>query len=115
MSGGSMEYVHVNIEKAARYIQWELANERLRLDKGVLDDVGSYYKEHNADKPYIQSPLALKQEVVRRMEESLAIMRKAAIYAKAVEWLTSGDDDYESFCIGLDEDLEKVEKTGGVE
>lgn len=114
MSGGSMDYVHGNIEKAARYIQWELANERLRLDKGVLDDVGSYYKEHNADKPYIKSPLALKKEVVRRMEEALSTMRKAAVYARAVEWLTSGDDGYESFCIGLDEELAKVEKTGGV-
>ncbi len=110
-----MEYVYGRINDAAGYIQRELANERLRLEKGVIEEVGSYYAEHNADKPYIQSALALKQEVVRRMEEALAIMRKAAIYAKAVEWLTSGDDDYESFCITLDEELDKVEKTGGVE
>ncbi len=110
-----MDYVYGNINEAAEYIQDQLAAEMLLLKRGVWEDVANYYRERYPNKPYLSGPLKLKKKVIRRMEEALSTMRKAAGYARAVEWLTSGDDGHESFCIGLDEELEKVEKTGGVE
>jgi hypothetical protein len=57
----------------------------------------------------------LTDAVIKRLRDALKCVRKAAIYAERVEWLTSGDDGYENFCMNTDEELADCEKHGGVE
>ena len=115
MSGGSMDYVFVKIREAARHIQNELANAELRRKSGRFFDVSEYYQKQNHDVGYLKSPEALTDAVVKRLIDALMCVRQAAIYAERVEWLTSGDDGYESFCLRLDEELADCKKHGGVE
>jgi hypothetical protein len=115
MSGGSMDYVYWRINEAARHIQGELANAELcRRNKRFLD-VGKYYREEYPELDYLQSPEALTDAVIKRLRDALMCVRKAAIYAERVEWLTSGDDGYENFCILTDKELADCEEHGGVE
>jgi hypothetical protein len=115
MSGGSMDYVARKIKDAAWYIQRELANAELcKKNKRYFDVFDGYKKEHPELK-YLQSPKALTDAVIKRLRDSLVCVRKAAIYAERVEWLTSGDDGYENFCIRLDKQLADCNEHGGVE
>lgn len=115
MSGGSMDYAFWKIDEAATHIQRELANAELRRKSGRFLEVGEYYRENHPDVDYLKSPEALTDAVVKRLRDALACVRKAAIYAERVEWLTSGDDGYESFCMRTDEQLADCDKHGGVE
>lgn len=115
MSGGSMDYVCWRINEAAEHIQRELANAELRRKSGRFFDVSKYYKEEHPDVGYLKSPEALTDAVVKRLIDALVCVRQAAIYAERVEWLTSGDDGYEAFCLRLDEELAECKKHGGVE
>ena len=115
MSGGSMDYVAWKIKEAARHIQQELANAELRQKSGRFFDEAKYYQENHPDVDYLKSPEALTDAVVKRLRDALICVRKAAIYAERVEWLTSGDDGYGSFCMRLDKELADCEKHGGVE
>jgi hypothetical protein len=114
MSGGSMDYVSFRISDAARHIQRELANVELCRKNKRFFDVGRYYKEEHPDVDYLKSPEALTNAVIKRLQDALMFVRKASIYAHRVEWLTSGDDGYENFCMRLDEQLAECEKHGGV-
>ena len=115
MSGGSMDYVAWKIQEAARHIQIELANAELLRKSGRFFDVSKYYQEKHPDVDYLKSPEALADSVIKRLRDALLCVRQAAIYAERVEWLTSGDDGYESFCLRLDEQLSDCKKHGGVE
>jgi hypothetical protein len=115
MSGGSMDYIFGHINEAARHIQRELANVELCRKNGRFFDVSKYYQEERLDIDYLKSPEALTDAVIKRLRDALKCVRKASIYAERVEWLTSGDDGYENFCIHLDEELADCEKHGGVE
>lgn len=115
MSGGSMDYVFSKIQEAARHIQHELANAELCRRSGRFFDVSKYYQEKHPDVGYLKSPEALTDAVIKRLQDALVFVRKAAIYAERVEWLTSGDDGYEAFCLRLDEELADCKKHGGVE
>lgn len=115
MSGGSMDYVFSKIQEAARHIQHELANAELCRSRGRFFDVSKYYQEKHPDVGYLKSPEALTDAVVKRLIDALVCVRQAAIYAERVEWLTSGDDGYEEFCLRLDEELADCKKHGGVE
>ena len=115
MSGGSMHYAYVHINEAAEHIQQELANAELRRKSGRLFDVAKYYQENHSDVVYLKSPESLTNAVIERLRDALVCLRQAAIYAELVEWLTSGDDGYESFCLRLDEELSDCKKHGGVE
>lgn len=115
MSGGSMDYVAWKIQDAARYIQRELANAELCKKNRRYFDVYEGYKKEHPELAYLQSPEALTNAVVKRLQDALVCVRKAAIYAERVERLTSGDDGYEHFCIRLDEQLAECDEHGGVE
>lgn len=115
MSGGSMDYAFWKIDEAASHIQRELANVELRRGSGRFCDVSNYYQKEYPDVDYLKSPEALTDAVIKRLRDALVCVRKASIYAKRVEWLTSGDDWYESFCTRTDEELADCEKHGGVE
>lgn len=115
MSGGSMDYAYWKIHEAASHIQHELANAELRRKSGRFLDVAKYYQEEHPDVDYLKSPEALTDAVIKRLRDALKCVRKAAIYAERVEWLTSGDDGYENFCMRLDEELADCKKHGGVE
>lgn len=115
MSGGSMDYAYRKINDAAEYIQRELANAELFRKNGRFFDVSKYYREKHPDINYLKSPEALTDAVIKRLQDALVCVRNAYIYAERVEWLTSGDDGYENFCMRLDEQLADCEKHGGVE
>lgn len=110
-----MDYAFWKIDVAARYIQRELANAKLCQKSGRFFGVGKYYQDEHPDIDYLKSPEALTDAVVKRLRDALICVRKAAIYAKRVEWLTSGDDGYEAFCLRTDEELTDYEKHGDVE
>lgn len=114
MSGGSMDYAYGKIQEAAMYIQHELANAELCRKNGRFFDVSKYYSEKHSDIDYLKSPEALTNAVIKRLRDALICVRKAAIYAERVEWLTSGDDGYEDFCMRLDEQLADCDEHGGV-
>lgn len=115
MSGGSMDYVYGRINEAARHIQNELANAELCRKNGRFFDVNKWYQEKHPELAYLQSPEALTDAVIKRLRDALVCVRKAAIYAERVEWLTSGDDGYENFCMRTDKQLAECEEHGGVE
>lgn len=115
MSGGSMDYVAFKIRDAAQHVQHELANAELCRKSGRLFDVSKYYQEKYPDVAYLQSSEALTDGVIKRLRDALICIRKAAIYAERVEWLTSDDDGHEEFCMRLDEQLADCDKHGGVE
>lgn len=115
MSGGSMDYVAWKIKDAAMHIQNELANAELRRKSGRFFAVSKYYHDKHPDVGYLKSPESLTDAVIKRLIDALVCVRQAAIYAERVEWLTSGDDGYESFCLRLDEELSDCKKHGGVE
>jgi hypothetical protein len=110
-----MDYAFWKINEAAIYIQRELANAELCRKNGRFFDVSKYHRENHSDIDYLKSPEALTDAVIKRLRDALICVRKASIYAERVEWLTSGDDGYEAFCIRTDEQLADCEKHGGVE
>lgn len=114
MSGGSMDYVSWKIQDAANHIQKELENSELRRKSGRFFDVSKYYQDRHPNVGYLKSPKALTDAVIKRLSDALICVRKAAIYAQRVEWLTSGDDGHESFCLRLDEELSDCKKHGSV-
>lgn len=120
MSGGSMDYCYCKMGEAADCIQGEIALIEKRLRAGVtaeeiVGNVNSYYTERHPDVPYLASPKALLKETLKHMRHALKVIRQASIYAERVEWLTSGDDGYESFCLRTNEELAKCKERGGVE
>jgi hypothetical protein len=115
MSGGSMDYAYWKIHEAANSIQEELANMELKRKEGRLLDVYKQYKEEHPELDYLKSPETLTNAVIQRLRDALVCVRKASIYAERVEWLTSGDDGYENFCMRLDKELAESEKRGGME
>ena len=115
MSGGSMDYVAWKIQDAARHIQDELANAELRKKHKRYYDMYEGYRKEHPELTYLQSPEALTDAVIERLRDALVCVRKAAIYAERVEWLTSGDDGYENFCMRTDKQLKDCEEHGGVE
>ena len=102
-----MDYAFCRIDDAANYIRSELA--RIEEDKKNynLDDYepSKYDRSWHPDKTYFASAEALQDEVIRRFKDALVVMEMAARYAERIEWLTSGDDDYSSFCVRCDETI----------
>jgi len=110
MSGGSMEYVFSRIGYAAE----EVATEIEKMKKVALDEmwISPYYKKNYPDCDWINDPAKLKERVLKHMQDALDTLRRAEVYARRVEWMTSGDDGYESFVLRTEEELAELEKKG---
>ena len=107
MSGGSMDYVCFKIEQAAEDVATYLREVEQRED--TLDFLASdYYIKHYPDDERINSRERLKANVLGRLRDAVHALKVAAVYARRVEWLSSGDDGYESFVIRTDHELSKL-------
>lgn len=47
--------------------------------------------------------------VIEELSMAVRVFRRATVYARRVDYLLSGDDDEESFLVGLREDLEAAD------
>ncbi len=129
-----MDYIYGNINNACREVQRALAEMKLRHEKGIFptettgvkksywrDEDGKWAKDSKGRRKFIlvatghHDSRELSERTIKHLSDALITMRRAAIYAERVEWLTSGDDSEQSFCERLEDQLSKVEKTGGVE
>ena len=104
-----MDYVFCRINEAAEYIEGELALLEAKKKDGVLINPCDFYIKKYPNIEYLTTPEALTDAVISRMRAALACVRKASIYAKRIEWLTSCEDGYESFCLRLDKELKESE------
>lgn len=116
MSGGHFDYNYYHFDYIAddidEYINGhELDDddvERYIIDHELDDSEKEYIRNH---KHTIPNRYAYKDEVVEKMKEGLAAIRKAYIYAKRIDYLLSGDDGENSFLNRLQKDLYKLNKT----
>ena len=110
MSGGSMDYVCFRIQQAAEDVASEIVRiEREMYEKGYGSfKVFDYYKDKYPDNPDLKDGKPLAEAVLKRLRSALKSLKEAAVYAERVEWLTSGDDGYESFVVRTDEDLREI-------
>lgn len=116
MSGGHFDFNYYHFDYIAEDID-EYINGH-ELDE---DDVERYIRDHDLDdseKEYVRinkhtipNCCGYKDEVVEKMKEGLAVIRKAYIYAKRIDYLLSGDDGEASFLQRLQKDLDKLNET----
>lgn len=116
MSGGYFDFNYFHFDYIAEDID-EYINGH-ELDE---DDVERYIRDHDLDdseKAYIRkhkhtipNRYCYKEEVVEKMKEGLAAIRKAYIYAQRIDYLLSGDDGEKSFLNRLQKDLDKLNET----
>jgi hypothetical protein len=88
MSGGSLDYGYFKIEMIAEQIEGEIKQNNRLAEYGYADKY--------------------RKEVIEKMKEAINKLKEAAIYAKRVEWLVSGDDSEESFLDRLSNDLKEL-------
>ncbi len=133
-----MDYVFSQIDKACDEVQRALAEMKLRHEKGIFPtettgtkkiywrkEDGTWARDSNGKRKCKRKFILvatghheskeLSVRTIKHLEDALLTMRRAAIYAERVEWLTSDDDDEQSFCERLEKQLSESEKTGGVE
>lgn len=116
MSGGHFDYQYYNLDYIAEDID-EYINGH-ELDE---DDVERYIRDNeleDLEKDYIRKHkhtipnyYGYKDEVVEKIKEGLAVIRKAYVYAKRIDYLLSGDDGEASFLSRLQKDLDKLNET----
>ena len=88
MSGGHFEYQEYKIDEIAESIDH------------YIDGTGEEDESANA--------CGFKPETLEELKTAIAILRKAYIYAKRIDYLLSGDDGEESFHRRLKEELSKL-------
>ena len=116
MSGGHFDFNYYHFDYIAEDID-EYINGH-ELDE---DDVERYIRDHDlddSDKEYIRkhkhtvpNRYDYKDEVVEKMKEGLAAIRKAYIYAQRIDYHNSGDDGEKSFLKKKKKDLDKLNET----
>lgn len=116
MSGGYFDFNYFHFDYIAEDIDEYINGHELDGD-----DVERYIRDHDLDdseKEYVRinkhtipNYCGYKDEVVEKMEEGLAAIRKAYIYAKRIDYLLSGDDGEASFLQRLQKDLDKLNET----
>lgn len=104
MSGGSMDYIYSRIGIAADEVEEEIR--KIEEDDSTEHFApAKYYLDNYPGKPEFSCAARLKEEVLKRMRDAVKALRKAEIYARRVEWLTSDDDGYENFILRTDKEL----------
>ena len=106
MSGGHFDYQQYRINDIVDSIEREIATSGKPIPEKVWDYYDrQYYKEH----PEEAVNYAYPDTVLRRFEEAVYALKRAAIYAQRVDWLLSGDDGEESFERRLREELAELD------
>ena len=101
MSGGSTDYVFSRIYGAAQQVK----DYRREVAARPTDDF-----EFDA-KRTTMSPEELRTKVLQHLDNGIVKLLEAEVYARRVEWLSSGDDGFDSFVERTDEDLAEVQKS----
>lgn len=106
MSGGAFEYKQWQISSLA----YEIEQEVIKSGKPIPKKVWEYWqKEWFNEHPNEAVNYAFPDAVLRRFEEAVYALKRAAIYAQRVDWLVSGDDGEESFERRLSEELAELD------
>ena len=106
MSGGYFSYEQYRINDICDGIEREVVKSGKPIPEKEWDYYDrQYYKEH----PEEAVNYAYPDPVLRRFEEAVYALKKAAIYAQRVDWLLSGDDGEESFERRLQEELAELD------
>lgn len=106
MSGGRFEYKQWYIDDIADNIEQEV----IQSGKPIPRQRWEYWQtEHFKDHPEDAVNYAFPEEVLRRMEEAIYALRRAAIYAQRTDYLISGDDGEESFMERLKKELAELD------
>ena len=113
MSGGHFDYYQWHI----RDIIYSLEDYTYghSLDE---EDIDYYIEDHwleDKEKEYViknkhtvPNLYEYSKETIKEFKKGLAILRKAYVYAKRIDWLLSGDDGEESFHERLKEELDNL-------
>ena len=111
MSGGSLEYISSRIDDAVTKVKEWLAEEERMLEHKEYSAPHPYYVDHFPDHPIFKDKTgrALQERVIINMKDAIYHLRMAAMYAHEVEWFTSGDIGPESFCLGVEAEIAKMD------
>lgn len=101
MSGGSMDYVYGRIYEAAQQVM----DYRRDAANRPAEDF-----EFDAKRTSM-TPEELKTKVLQYLDNGVVRLREAEVYARRAEWLSSGDDGFDSFIERTDEDLAEVQRS----
>ena len=110
MSGGAMDYAYVKIDMAAEDVKGELL--RIVQDEDSIEyfKAAPYYMQKYPFDRRMFSPEELRRDVVNKLKEAYAALRRASVYARRCEWLMSADDGYEAFVLRTERDLKQLEE-----
>ena len=111
MSGGRFEYREYVINDIAGYVKHEISksgqpkSEReIKESKRWMGD--DHYEKYPEELNHYQYP----DEVINEFKKGYEILRKAAIYAKRIDYLLSGDDGDESFIQRLTNEMKNLDE-----
>jgi len=106
MSGGFFDYKQWHIDNIADQIEQEviMSGKPIPRSKWDYNEMMEYEETHKQPMNY-----AFPDEVLRRMEEAVYALRKAAIYAQRVDYLLCSDDGEESFMERLKKELAELD------
>ena len=106
MSGGFFDYKQWHIDNIADQIEQEVIMSGKPIPKSKWDyfEREEYNETHKQPMNY-----AFPEDVLRRMEEAIYALRRAAIYAQRADYLISGDDGEESFMERLKKELAELD------
>lgn len=106
MSGGHFDYNQWYIDNIADEIEHEV----ITSGKPIPENRWDYWdKQHYKEHPEDAVNYAYPDSVLRRFEEAVYALKRAAIYAQRVDWLLSGDDGEDSFEMRLKEELAELD------
>lgn len=110
MSGGFFDYQECCIDDIADSIEEVIRDNKKEKSKEDLfpwnyDSDGKVYD-------YCKYYYGYSSETVKLLKKALRKLREAAIYAKIVDYLLSGDDGEDSFKERLEKELAELKKNG---
>lgn len=106
MSGGRFDYQQWHISDIACGIEQEV----ITSGKPIPRQRWEYWQmEHFKEHPEDAVNYAYPESTLRRMEEAVYALKRAAIYAQRVDYLLCGDDGEESFEERLQKELEELD------
>lgn len=106
MSGGFFDYKQWHIDNIADQIEQEV----IMSGKPIPMSRWDYYERHEYEETHKQ-PMnyAYPESTLRRMEEAVYALKRAAIYAQRTDYLLSSDDGEESFEGRLKKELAELD------